>query len=89
MKAIRLSQHAQNQLLFRGATAGEVELTIRASQWQNAESGRFECRREFVFASEWNGIFYPTKQVRPIFADEPDEIVVITVYVYYLSGERR
>jgi hypothetical protein len=53
MKAIRLSQHAQNQLLFRGASAGEVELAIRTSQWQNAESGRFECRREFVFASEW------------------------------------
>jgi hypothetical protein len=26
---------------------------------------------------------YATKQVRPIFADEPTEIVVVTVYVYY------
>ena len=31
----------------------------------------------------WNGTHYTTKQVRPIFVDEPDEIVVVTVYVYY------
>ena len=36
----------------------------------------------------WNGIYYPTKQIRPIFVDEPTEIVVVTVYVYYLSGDR-
>jgi hypothetical protein len=28
-------------------------------------------------------MFYATKQVRPIFVDEPQEIVVVTVYVYY------
>jgi hypothetical protein len=26
----------------------------------------------FVFASEWNGIFYPTKRVRPIFVVAAD-----------------
>lgn len=34
-------------------------------------------------------MLYPTKRVRPIFVDEAAEIVVVTVYVYYLSGERR
>jgi len=57
--------------------------------WEPAELGRLQCRRDFVFAAEWNGVFYPTKQVRPIFVDEPSEIVVLTVYVYHLSGERR
>jgi len=32
---------------------------------------------------------YATKQTRPIFVDEPEEIVVVTVYVYYLLEERR
>ncbi|MCL0033512.1 hypothetical protein M1M99_01700 [Thermodesulfovibrionales bacterium] len=34
-----------------------------------------------------NGIkkFYKTKQVRPIFAEEENEIVVVTVYVYYFN----
>jgi hypothetical protein len=89
MKPIHLSRHAHDQLLFRGATASEVEQTIRTSQWEQAESGRLQCRRDFVFASEWNGVFYRIKQVRPIFVDEPAQIVVVTVYVYYLSGERR
>jgi hypothetical protein len=30
------------------------------------------------------GAVYATKQIRPIFVDEPEEIVVVTVYVYYL-----
>ena len=89
MKPIRLSRHAQDQLLFRGTTAGEVEHAIRTSEWQPAGLGRLECRWDFVFASEWNGIFYPTKRVRPIFVVEAEEVVVVTVYVYYLSGERR
>ena len=89
MKPIRLSRHAQDQLLFRGATAAEIDEAVTSSPWQPAELGRLECRRDFVFARAWNGVFYPTKQVRPIFVDEPDEIVVVTVYVYYLSGEGR
>lgn len=31
----------------------------------------------------WNKRVYTTKQVRPIFVEESNEIVVITVYVYY------
>lgn len=31
---------------------------------------------------EWSVLRY--KRVRPIFVEEPNEIVVITVYVYYL-----
>jgi len=60
-----------------------------ACQWHEAELGRLQCRRDFVFAGEWNGVFYRTKQIRPIFVDEPAEIIVVTVYVYYFPGERR
>jgi hypothetical protein len=42
-----------------------------------------ECRRDFAFDSVWNGRHYATKQVRPIFVEEPDEPFVVTVYVYY------
>jgi hypothetical protein len=37
----------------------------------------------FRFNAEWNGKSYSTKQVRPMFVEEADEIVVVTVYVYY------
>jgi len=84
MKPIRLSEHARAQLRFRGGFGSEVEEAIRTSAWEPAERGRLECRRNFPFHREWNGIVYAAKQVRPIFVDEPEEIVIVTVYVYYL-----
>lgn len=83
MKPIHLSQHAREQLIYRGTTEEEIIETIQTSPWQTAELNRFECRKEFVYNQEWNNKFYKTKQVRPVFAEERDEIVVITVYVYY------
>jgi hypothetical protein len=68
----------------RGFTVAEVELTIRTAEWGSAELGRRDCRKDFPFNSVWNGRHYATKQVRPVFIDEPVEIIVITVYVYYL-----
>jgi hypothetical protein len=82
-KLIRLSQHAKQQLEFRGATEQQIVEAIRTETWEPAELGRLECRKNFVFNSEWNKKYYDTKQVRPIFVDEPDEIIVVTVYVYY------
>ncbi len=89
MKSIRLSDHAQQQVLFRGCSAAEVTEAIQTSAWEPAELGRLQCRRNFRFERERHGIWCTTKQVRPIFVDEPEEIVVVTVYVYYFSREGR
>ncbi|MBA4180504.1 MAG: hypothetical protein C0506_07950 [Anaerolinea sp.] len=56
---------------------------IRNGTWIPAARGRMECRADFPFNGEWNEKHYTTKQVRPVFVDEPDEIVVVTVYTYY------
>jgi hypothetical protein len=82
-KSIRLSEHAKRQLEYRGATEDEVFDTIRSEQWGSVELGRLDCRKNYSFNAEWNGKHYSTRQVRPIFVDEPEEIVVVTVYVYY------
>lgn len=71
------------QLSYRGATEEEVVDTIQTSGWKPAELDRLECRKDFEFNSIWNKKSYKTKQVRPIFAEENDEIFVVTVYVYY------
>ena len=83
-KPIRLSGHATDQLRFRSGTEQEAVEAIRTVSWQPAELGRLECRKNFIFNAYWNKAYCATKQVRPIFVDEPDEIVVVTVYVYYL-----
>jgi Domain of unknown function (DUF4258) len=82
-KPVRLSAHARGYLERRGFSQAEVEDTIRTSAWQPARGQRFEAVKDFPYQAEWNGVFYATKQVRPIFVEEPDEIVVVTVYTFY------
>jgi len=83
VKPIRLSQHAAQQLFYRGTAEEEIIAAIQTCQWEPAESGRLQCKKDFTYNKTWNNKFYKTKQVRPIFAEEDNEIVVITVYVYY------
>jgi hypothetical protein len=83
MKAVRFSKHALGYAASRGFTVTEVEEAIRSCTWGAAELGRLDCRKNFAYGREWNGKVYATKQVRPVFVDEPGEIVVITVYTYY------
>ena len=84
MQPIRLSRHAQERLCDRGATEDEVAEAFRTAPGAPAGAQRFECQKDFPYGSEWNGRFYATKRVRPIFVEEPNEIVVIPVNVYYL-----
>ena len=82
-KPIRLSAHALGYVIIRGFTADEVEGAIRTSEWRAAELNKLECSKEFGFDGFWHGRPYTIKTVRPIFVDEPEEIVVVTVYTYY------
>lgn len=82
-KPVRLSGHARRQLGSRGVTEAEVVGAIETEEWKPAERDRLECRKNFPFNRVWNRVYHGTKQVRPIFVDEPAEIVVVTVYAYY------
>jgi len=82
-KPIRLSGHARQQLARRGAGESEVIEAIRSADWQPAALNRLECRMDFLYDKSWNGKYYRTKQVRPVFVEETDEIVVVTVFTYY------
>jgi len=74
---------ARENMRYRGATEQEIVEAIRTASWGPAERGRLECRKDFAYGQDWNGKSYATKQVRPIFVEEDDEIVAVTVYVYY------
>ncbi|OHC07954.1 MAG: hypothetical protein A2545_00290 [Planctomycetes bacterium RIFOXYD2_FULL_41_16] len=60
MKPIRLSGHAREQLYFRGTTEEEILESITTVSWQDAELGRLECKKNFVFEKEWNKKYYKT-----------------------------
>ena len=83
MKRIRLSTHAREQALERGATKAEAEEAIRKGSREPATRGREMCRYNFVFNRTWQGKRYSIKQVAPVIKEEANEIVVITVYTFY------
>jgi len=56
---------------------------IRTAVWKPAELGRWECRNDVPFNRVWNRVGYRTKRMRPIFVEEAERIIVVTVYVYH------
>ena len=86
MKTIVFSQHALDQLRDRGASKEEVKLAIQVGEDIPAKKGRKAFRKNFHFGSKWKDKQYEVKQVMPIVVEETEEIVVVTVYVFYFGG---
>jgi hypothetical protein len=83
MKPIKLTRHAQGQCSERGANEDEVTGAITQGTREPVKLGMTLCRFNFPFNSLWQGRHYAIKQVAPVIKEEPDEIVVITVYTFY------
>jgi Domain of unknown function (DUF4258) len=86
-KPIFFSHHAKQQMLLRGAKTEEVIVTINSGGRLDAKKGKYKARYEFLCGetSAQNEQFYQYKRIEAIFADNPDQIVVITVKVYYYN----
>jgi hypothetical protein len=83
MRRISFTKHAIEQCVERGATEQEVIEAIRHGEREHAKKGRLLCRYNFPFGRNWNGTFYPIKQVAPVIKEEPQETIVITVYTFF------
>ena len=88
-KPIYFTKHALQQMRNRNASKKEIEKVIRESKWQLAEKGRFMASLHFPFDAEHYGRYYKVKEVVPIFVEEKDKIIVITVYTFFSQGGRR
>ena len=82
-KKIVFSNHARIKLADRGASEAEVIKAIKEGSSEPARKGHLMFRKNFRFNAMWCGKHYSVKQVAPIVAEESDDFVVITVYVYY------
>jgi hypothetical protein len=83
MKPIRLTRHAQEQAVERGATVAEVQEAVRKGAREAAKHGSEMYRYNVAFNAKWQGKHYSIKQVAPVIKTEANEIVVITVYTFY------
>jgi hypothetical protein len=67
----------------RGASEEEVRETVLHGTAVAAKRGRQAKEHVFAYNDEWHGRHYLERKVRVIFVEEPDRLVVLTVYVYY------
>lgn len=82
-KPVRFSRHALQQMRERGATEEEVREAIRSGEQVPVKHGRLGYRKNFQYQRLWGGRYYSTKQVLVIVADEPEALIVVTVYTFY------
>jgi hypothetical protein len=86
---IRLSRHAAARARERGATDAEIRTVIASAPRAPAARGKWVARLPFAYGarSPVDGMRYNEKTVEVIFAEEPAEIVVVTVKVFYAGRE--
>jgi hypothetical protein len=87
MNEIIFSKHSEMQMLLRGAEKDEVIKTIRDGIKNNAKFNKFHSTLTFDFKSESpvNNKYYEFKTLDVIFVEENNQIIVVTVKVYYHS----
>ena len=83
MKPVVFTLHARKRTLERGAREEDVVEAIRIGERETAQRGLSLYRLHLEFHREWDGRYYRVQQVAPVVAEEPDRIVVITVYTFY------
>jgi len=82
-KPVRFSRHALQQMVERGATQEDVLEAVRSGEQVSAKHGRMGYRKNFQYQRLWGGRYYAVKQVLAIGAEEPETLVVVTVYTFY------
>ncbi len=82
-KPIRLSKHAVIQCRERGVAEIEVIEAINNGFKEPVKKGRQMAKLNFQYNDYWHDSYYAIKQVAPVFVEEENEIVVITVYSFY------
>jgi len=75
--------HALERCVERGSSEDEIELVLQKGVSAPAREGRKAKELVFDFNKNWHGKHYPEKKVKIVYIEENDEIVVLTVYVYY------
>ena len=83
MKEVYFTKHSIESMRKRGVSEDEVKTAISNAQWQTSKWEKLECNFEFEYNKKWNAKHYNKKQVVPIFVEEEEKIVIITVYAFY------
>ena len=80
---IKLIEHAKERAKQRGAINEEVKAVVLNGRQIKAKRGRKAKEMIFEYEKEWLRKTYPQKKVQVIYVEEENQIIVITVKVFY------
>ncbi|MEW5900085.1 MAG: DUF4258 domain-containing protein [Acidobacteriota bacterium] len=85
--SIIISPHAAEKAASRGTTKREIIEVLRSGSPIAAKYKRSGKAMIFPFSGERLGRFYDHKRVEVFYVQEGNDIIVITVYVFYGKWE--
>ena len=77
-REIKLSKHASKRAFERGINLEEIKEVIISGNLSCEKHNRYSSVKVFKYKKEWEGTIYSKKQVKVIFIEENDKIMVIT-----------
>jgi hypothetical protein len=83
MKSIRIEPHTLKRAAERGADQDEIIETLKNGFDVLAKHDRLSKEKVFPFNTVRNNKYYEEKKIQVIYTIENNEIVTITVYVFY------
>ena len=85
--SLKIIEHARERMYERGATEKEIKKVLRSGKSAKAKADRKAKEALFPFNNYWQGKFYEQKKIKTVYVEEKNNLVVITVYVYYGKWE--
>jgi hypothetical protein len=58
---------------------------LKRPSWNLLDKIALNVKKDFPYDKEWNKVYYKTKQVRPIFIEEEEEIITVEM----IEGARK
>ena len=80
---IRIEEHTLIRANERGATESEIIETIQNGIMINAKSDRMAKSKIFPFKDYRNRKYYEQKKIEVYYIIEHNEIITVTVYVFF------
>ena len=82
-KQVKFTTHSLDRISKRGTSKEEIIQAILNGKREPAKDNKIICRLNFPYNQIWIDTNYTIKQVAPVFVEEENEIIVITVYTYF------
>ncbi|MBU4450549.1 MAG: DUF4258 domain-containing protein [Actinomycetia bacterium] len=80
---IKFHEHAKIRMKERGASIGEVKLTVETGEKFTVKFERTGFRRNFIFNKTWQGKHYNSKQIEVYAVSEEGALIILTIIVKY------